>query len=245
MSTHDPGGIGAGGEHGDEHLASSGRADSSRADLYMPGAVLEEPAIVDVADVRPELANPELVDAMVAPDRTVHAKVGEPLLQMQNVTVQFGGLVALDDVSFDIRRGEILGLIGPNGAGKTTAFNAMTGVYRPTKGQVVFDGSPVGKLKRYRITQRGIARTFQNIRLFNEMTALENVVVGSDARHRTSVPGALFRTPRPRTRAARAPGRWRRAPRAGGAGCGAGRPGRTCGAARPSRRRRSRAPSSR
>ncbi|WP_396190771.1 ABC transporter ATP-binding protein [Cellulosimicrobium cellulans] len=164
----------------------------------MPGAVLEQPAIVDVADVRPELANPDLVDAMVAPDRTVHAKVGEPLLQMQNVTVQFGGLVALDDVSFDIRRGEILGLIGPNGAGKTTAFNAMTGVYRPTKGQVVFDGSPVGKLKRYRITQRGIARTFQNIRLFNEMTALENVVVGSDARHRTSVPGALLRTPRHR-----------------------------------------------
>ncbi|WP_343244039.1 ATP-binding cassette domain-containing protein, partial [Streptomyces sp. SID13726] len=101
-------------------------------------------------------------------------------------------------MTFDIRRGEILGLIGPNGAGKTTAFNAMTGVYRPTKGQVVFDGSPVGKLKRYRITQRGIARTFQNIRLFNEMTALENVVVGSDARHRTSVPGALLRTPRHR-----------------------------------------------
>ncbi|MFI2703084.1 ABC transporter ATP-binding protein [Cellulosimicrobium composti] len=198
MSTHDPGGIGAGGEHGDEHLAASGRADSSRADLYMPGAVLEEPAIVDVAEVRPELANPDLVDAMVAPDRTVRAKVGEPLLQMENVTVQFGGLVALDDVTFEIRRGEILGLIGPNGAGKTTAFNAMTGVYRPTKGQVVFDGTPVGKLKRYRITQRGIARTFQNIRLFNEMTALENVVVGSDARHRTSVPGALFRTPRHR-----------------------------------------------
>nr|WP_251150546.1 ABC transporter ATP-binding protein [Cellulosimicrobium sp. Marseille-Q4280] len=117
---------------------------------------------------------------------------------MEHVTVQFGGLVALDDVTFDIRRGEILGLIGPNGAGKTTAFNAMTGVYRPTKGQVVFDGAPLGALKRYQITQRGIARTFQNIRLFNEMTALENVVVGTDARHRTSVPGALFRSPRHR-----------------------------------------------
>ncbi|WP_353050415.1 ABC transporter ATP-binding protein [Cellulosimicrobium sp. Marseille-Q4280] len=135
---------------------------------------------------------------MVAPDRAVQAKIGEPLLQMEHVTVQFGGLVALDDVTFDIRRGEILGLIGPNGAGKTTAFNAMTGVYRPTKGQVVFDGAPLGALKRYQITQRGIARTFQNIRLFNEMTALENVVVGTDARHRTSVPGALFRSPRHR-----------------------------------------------
>ncbi|OLT53276.1 ABC transporter ATP-binding protein [Cellulosimicrobium sp. CUA-896] len=164
----------------------------------MPGAVLNEPAVVDVEAVRPELANPELVDAMVAPDRAVHARVGEPLLQMDHVTMQFGGLTALDDVTFEIRRGEILGLIGPNGAGKTTAFNAMTGVYRPTRGQVVFDGAPVGKLKRYQITQRGIARTFQNIRLFNEMTALENVVVGTDARHRTSVPGALFRLPRHR-----------------------------------------------
>ncbi|MBM9466819.1 ABC transporter ATP-binding protein [Nakamurella sp. YIM 132084] len=117
---------------------------------------------------------------------------------MRDVTMRFGGLVALDSVSFSIRRGEILGLIGPNGAGKTTCFNAMTGVYRPSDGQVVFDGEPLGKLKRNQITRRGIARTFQNIRLFSEMTALENVVVGTDARHRTSVPGATFRTPRHR-----------------------------------------------
>nr|WP_245534652.1 ABC transporter ATP-binding protein [Sanguibacter keddieii] len=117
---------------------------------------------------------------------------------MEDVTVQFGGLTAVDGVTFDIRRGEILGLIGPNGAGKTTCFNAMTGVYRPTSGSVVFDGEPVGRKKRFQITQMGIARTFQNIRLFNEMTALENVVVGTDARHRTSVPGAVFRTPRHR-----------------------------------------------
>jgi len=84
-------------------------------------------------------------------------------------------------VTFDIRRGEILGLIGPNGAGKTTAFNAMTGVYRPTQGQVVFDGSPVGKLKRYRITQRGIARTFQNIRLFGGLTVWQNLWVAQNA----------------------------------------------------------------
>jgi ABC-type branched-subunit amino acid transport system ATPase component len=112
--------------------------------------------------------------------------------------MQFGGLTALDDVTFDIRRGEILGLIGPNGAGKTTCFNTMTGVYRPTSGQVVFDGRPLGRIKRNQITRLGIARTFQNIRLFSDMTALENVVVGTDARHRTSVPGAVFRSPRHR-----------------------------------------------
>jgi branched-chain amino acid transport system ATP-binding protein len=101
-------------------------------------------------------------------------------------------------VTFDIKRGEILGLIGPNGAGKTTCFNAITGVYRPTSGSVTFDGAPLGKIKRHQITRRGIARTFQNIRLWGEMTALENVVVGTDARHKTSVPGALVRTPRHR-----------------------------------------------
>jgi branched-chain amino acid transport system ATP-binding protein len=163
------------------------------AEAYLPGAGLEPAVVVGVEDVRPELADPALVAEIVAPDRHVRAAVGAPLLQMRAVTLRFGGLVALEDVTFDIRRGEILGLIGPNGAGKTTCFNAMTGVYRPTGGQVVFDGRPIGTAKRHDITRRGIARTFQNIRLFNEMTALENVVVGTDARHRTSVPGALLR----------------------------------------------------
>jgi len=120
------------------------------------------------------------------------------LLQVQNLTVKFGGLTALDAVSFDIARGEILGLIGPNGAGKTTCFNAITGVHRPTSGSVLFDGAPLGRVKRHDITRRGIARTFQNIRLWGEMTALENVVVGVDSGHRTSVPGALVRSPRHR-----------------------------------------------
>jgi len=167
-------------------------------EAYLPGAGLEEPVIVDVEDVNPALADPEVVAEMVAPTRRVRADVGEPLLQMRDVTLRFGGLVALDSVTFEIRRGEILGLIGPNGAGKTTCFNAMTGVYRPTSGAVVFDGRELGKAKRYEITRRGIARTFQNIRLFNEMTALENVVVGTDARHATSVPGALLRGSRHR-----------------------------------------------
>ncbi|MBE7193805.1 ABC transporter ATP-binding protein [Gordonia polyisoprenivorans] len=121
---------------------------------------------------------------------------GETLLKVEGLTVEFGGLAALDDVSFEIRRGEILGLIGPNGAGKTTCFNAITGVYRPTRGTVTFDNAPLGKLKQHKITRRGIARTFQNVRLWGEMTALENVCVGTDARHKTSVFGGILRTPR-------------------------------------------------
>lgn len=130
--------------------------------------------------------------------RTVRVAQGETLLAATDLTVRFGGLTALDAVSFGIDRGEILGLIGPNGAGKTTCFNAITGVYRPSAGSVTFDGERLGRLKRHQITRLGIARTFQNIRLWGEMTALENVVVGADARHRTSVPGALVRSPRHR-----------------------------------------------
>jgi branched-chain amino acid transport system ATP-binding protein len=116
----------------------------------------------------------------------------EAVLEVDHVTLRFGGVVALDDVSFDVRRGEILGLIGPNGAGKTTCFNAMTGVYRPTSGEVRFDGQRITGKKPHQINRIGIARTFQNIRLFPEMTALENVMVGTDSQHLTSVPGALF-----------------------------------------------------
>lgn len=133
---------------------------------------------------------------MAALNRDIGVAAGETLLAAQDLTVRFGGLTALDSVSFSIRRGEILGLIGPNGAGKTTCFNALTGVYRPTSGTVVFDGELIGRRKQHQITRLGIARTFQNIRLWGEMTALENVVVGTDARHRTSVPGALIRSPR-------------------------------------------------
>ncbi|WP_427016609.1 ABC transporter ATP-binding protein [Pseudarthrobacter sp. P1] len=131
----------------------------------------------------------------VAPDREIAVNVGDSLVQVQNLTIKFGGLTALDNISFDIKRGEILGLIGPNGAGKTTCFNAMTGVYKPTSGKILLEGTSIGGLKQHKITRMGLARTFQNIRLFGEMTALENVVVGLDARHRTSVGGALLRLP--------------------------------------------------
>ena len=118
-----------------------------------------------------------------------------PILEVDSVTMRFGGVTALIDVDFNINRGEILGLIGPNGAGKTTCFNVMTGVYRATSGQVRFKGEPLGERKRFEITRLGIARTFQNIRLFPEMTALENVMVGADTHHKTSVVAALLHLP--------------------------------------------------
>ncbi|MFE3289317.1 ABC transporter ATP-binding protein [Rhodococcus sp. NPDC059234] len=169
-------------------------------DMAEPATETEAPSagIVDVAAVDPALGDPEAVAEAVAPQREIATVEGQVLLRTDGLSVRFGGLVALDDVTFEIRRGEILGLIGPNGAGKTTCFNAITGVYKPSAGTVTFDGKPLEKTKRNEITRLGIARTFQNIRLFGEMTALENVVVGTDARHRTSVPGAIFRTARHR-----------------------------------------------
>jgi branched-chain amino acid transport system ATP-binding protein len=116
------------------------------------------------------------------------------ILEVDHVTMRFGGVTALDDVDFHINEGEILGLIGPNGAGKTTCFNVMTGVYKATTGEVRFQGVPLGNKKRFEITRSGIARTFQNIRLFPDMTALENVMVGADTHHKASVGAALIRS---------------------------------------------------
>ncbi len=124
------------------------------------------------------------------PERTA-----APVLELDAVTMRFGGVTALDSVSFTVQRGEILGLIGPNGAGKTTVFNVVTGVYRPTSGAVRFQGRSIAGAKRFRITRLGIARTFQNIRLFPEMTALENVMVGADAHHRAGLAAAMFHLP--------------------------------------------------
>jgi branched-chain amino acid transport system ATP-binding protein len=118
-----------------------------------------------------------------------------PLLELDKVTMAFGGVVALNGVDLAIAPREIFALIGPNGAGKTTVFNVVTGVFRPTQGDIRFDGHSIVGRKRHEVTKAGIARTFQNIRLFAEMTALENVMVGADARHRTSVPGAVLHLP--------------------------------------------------
>jgi branched-chain amino acid transport system ATP-binding protein len=118
-----------------------------------------------------------------------------PLLRLHEVLMRFGGVVAMNQVSLEIAEGEIFALIGPNGAGKTTVFNVVTGVYRPTSGEVVFAGRRIDGLKRYRVTKRGIARTFQNIRLFANMSAIENVMVGADAHHRTGIVNAALGLP--------------------------------------------------
>ena len=116
------------------------------------------------------------------------------MLSVNGVNKRFGGLQALSDVGMDIRRGEIYGLIGPNGAGKTTFFNVITGLYTPDSGSFVLDGQPYEPTAVHTVAQAGIARTFQNIRLFGEMTALENVMVGRHVRTRSGVWGAVFKT---------------------------------------------------
>ena len=142
----------------------------------------------------------------------------ENVLGLQDITMQFGGVVAVNDLSLEVNRGEIVALIGPNGAGKTTAFNCITGVYQPTNGEISFEGKPIvrnhpqGKMKKGylgqepdkftghvlaptpdRITELGIARTFQNIRLFSSLTVLENVLIAKHMRAKQNVFSATFR----------------------------------------------------
>ena len=121
--------------------------------------------------------------------------MSETILKLQNVTMKFGGVVALNDVSFEIKKQEILGLIGPNGAGKTTVFNVITGVYQVTEGDITFEGKSVKGKKRYKITRGGIARTFQNIRLWGDMTALENVITATDTHKKSGLLSGLFGMP--------------------------------------------------
>jgi branched-chain amino acid transport system ATP-binding protein len=129
-----------------------------------------------------------------APGGGRHA-AGEPILELDHVVMRFGGVVALRDANLTVRQGEIFALIGPNGAGKTTVFNVVTGVFRPSEGQIRFAGDRIDGMKRYKVTKTGIARTFQNIRLFHNMTAVENVMVGADAHHRTGALGAALGLP--------------------------------------------------
>jgi branched-chain amino acid transport system ATP-binding protein len=120
----------------------------------------------------------------------------ERLLRIDDVTMRFGGLVAVNALELHVDEGEIFALIGPNGAGKTTVFNMITGVYTPTEGNIVFEGTRVNGMRPHKVTRLGIARTFQNIRLFDNMTVLDNVVVGVHAQHRSSVAGAILGLPR-------------------------------------------------
>ena len=120
--------------------------------------------------------------------------MSEAILKVANVSKRFGGLQALSDVAVTIEKGQIYGLIGPNGAGKTTFFNVLTGLYLPDSGSFELGGKPYKPSAVYEVAKAGIARTFQNIRLFPEMTALENVMVGRHVRTRSGLIGAVFRT---------------------------------------------------
>jgi branched-chain amino acid transport system ATP-binding protein len=120
--------------------------------------------------------------------------MAEPLLIVNGITKRFGGLTALGGVSLTVARGEIFGLIGPNGAGKTTLFNILTGIYHADGGEFTFAGKQLSGLKSHRVAEAGIARTFQNIRLFANMTALENVMVGRHVRTHAGVLGAVLRS---------------------------------------------------
>ena len=118
------------------------------------------------------------------------------LLELSKVTMRFGGLIAVNELNLSLEAGHLYGLIGPNGAGKTTVFNVITGVYKPTSGSIRFNGAEIAGQKTVRITRRGIARTFQNIRLFGDMTVLENVKVAFHCRQHADVGAAVLRTPK-------------------------------------------------
>ncbi|MEH6940657.1 ABC transporter ATP-binding protein [Bacillus sp. JJ722] len=116
------------------------------------------------------------------------------VLEIKNISKNFGGISALTDVTFTINKGEIYGLIGPNGAGKTTIFNVITNMYAPSSGEIKFFEQPITGIKPHKITNKGICRTFQNIRLFSQMTAIENVLVGGHSRSSSGVLKSVFRT---------------------------------------------------
>ncbi len=118
------------------------------------------------------------------------------LLELQNITIQFGGLMAVDHVSLKVEKGWISALIGPNGAGKSTIFNMISGLYKPTSGKVYFNGKDITGQKAYKITSLGIARTFQNIRLFKNLSVLDNVKIGRHCRGSSGLIGAIAHFPR-------------------------------------------------
>lgn len=122
----------------------------------------------------------------------------QPILELNNLTMKFGGVVALNEVNIKVMPQEILALIGPNGAGKTTVFNVITGVYQATSGDILFEGKSLAGKSRHEITKGGVARTFQNIRLWGDMTALENVITATDVHKKSGLVGALFGLPRSR-----------------------------------------------
>lgn len=118
-----------------------------------------------------------------------------PLLKVENLSKAFGGLKAVSNLNIELAEGELIGLIGPNGAGKTTAFNLLTGVYEPTEGKILFKGEDVGGMKPYQITHKGMARTFQNIRLFSDLSVIDNVKIAYHQHSTYSTLSSIFRLP--------------------------------------------------
>ncbi len=175
--------------------ATAGKSLGATVQAATPDEVTDDTAVAERAlDVVPS-AGPA---APAAPVAGVARGAGEPVLELLDLRMEFGGVSALQGVAFTVKRGQIFAVIGPNGAGKTTLFNVVTGVFHPSAGDVRLDGKDVCNCPPHEVTQAGIARTFQNIRLFPNMTAIENVMVGVDARHSTSVPGALLGLPKHR-----------------------------------------------
>src|SRR6201994_3262990 len=140
---------------------------------------------------------------------TAEAPAVEAVMVADHVTKEFGGLVAVDDVTLEVPLRSIVSLIGPNGAGKTTLFNMLTGLYKPTTGRILLGDRDITRMRPDRITALGVARTFQNIRLFGAMTAIENVMIGRHARMRAGLVGSIVRPPRVRREEAEAGNRAR------------------------------------
>jgi len=175
-------------------------ATSATAESVLEDA---EPEVTTAATLAPEPgvageeAHEEVAD-LLAGAQAERSAESDVVVELRDLRMEFGGVVAINRVSLGVGRNQIFGVIGPNGAGKTTVFNCVTGFLRPTSGEILLEGRPITGQRPHLITEAGVGRTFQNIRLFTNMTALENVKVGTDARHRTSVPGALLSLPRHR-----------------------------------------------
>ena len=185
-----------------EHALGAVPGDATETDTDVDGdADAAAPAIEAPADeataapLPPAASSPPPAPAPTAP---APAGTSEVVFEIKGLQVEFGGVVACRAIDLEVRKGEIFAVIGPNGAGKTTVFNAVTGAVRPVGGEVRLNGRRLSGRWPHQVTRSGIARTFQNIRLFPDMTARENVLVGVHARHRTSVPGALLGLPRHR-----------------------------------------------
>ena len=181
-------GDGGGADEAADATTSATAADAATTDAA------DATTAAAAADAAPDDGSPP----SALPEAIVSDTGGGVVLELKDLEMRFEGLVALDGISLEVRRGQIFGVIGPNGAGKTTVFNCASGFLSPTSGAIRLDGRSIVGLKPHRITRAGIARTFQSTRLFPDMTALENVLVGADARHATSVPGALLGLPRHR-----------------------------------------------